>query len=131
MVREVTMNAEVIIQKLFDYSPAIRYVALYQDHRLVYKQRGENLEGASDHETDRYEELLVNPTLLTLAGQRGNIDCGGLDHIIIFYGNFNQLIRKIPKGHLSICLDQKADLNTLPRQIFDFIEREVPGLIVA
>ena len=119
------MNEEAIIQQLFDFSPAIRYVALYRNGHLVYKQREQDLEGASAHETDRFEELLVNPTLLTLAGQRGNIDCGGLRHIVISYGNFNQLIKAIPSGHLSICLDQEADMNTLPARIFDFIRREI------
>ena len=42
---------------------------------------------ASGLESDRYEELLVNPTLLTLATQRGNIDCGGLKYLIVRYGN--------------------------------------------
>ena len=32
---------------------------------------------------DRYEELLVNPTLLTLAGQRGDIDYGGLRCLVL------------------------------------------------
>ena len=40
----------------------------------------------------RYEELLVNPTLLELTRQRGNIDCGGLEYLVIRYGNFFQLV---------------------------------------
>lgn len=36
-----------------------------------------DLADASSSESDRYEELLVNPTLITLARQRGEIDCGG------------------------------------------------------
>ncbi|HEX6048536.1 MAG TPA: hypothetical protein VFZ21_04685 [Gemmatimonadaceae bacterium] len=32
---------------------------------------------------DRYEELIVNPTLITLTKQRGDIDCGGLEFLVI------------------------------------------------
>ena len=32
----------------------------------------------------------MNPTLLTLARQRGGIDCGGLDDLVVAYGSFFQ-----------------------------------------
>ncbi len=114
------MNKETLLKELFEFSEAIRYVAIYTDEDLVYRQRNESLPDASSSDTDRYEELLVNPTLLTLASQRGNIDCGGLDYLIIRYGNFTQVVKQIPGGHISICLDKKADLNIVPQRIFEF-----------
>jgi len=117
-----------IIKALFDFSPHIRYVAIYEGQNLVFEQKQSVTQGASDSETDRFEELLVNPTLLKLAGQRGDIDCGGLDHLIVGYGNFNQLVKATANGHLSICLDLSADLNTLPKSIFEFISTQFPGL---
>lgn len=123
------MDKEKIIKDLFYFSSYIRYVAVYEENELKFERRAQTMDGSSA-DTDRFEELLVNPTLITLARQRGNIDCGGLDHITVGYGNFNQLIKETPKGHLSVCLEKSADLNQLPYEIFDFIEEHYPQLIV-
>lgn len=69
------------------------------------------LENSSDATSDRYEELLVNPTLLRLASQRGNIDGGGLDYLLIRYGNFFQFVIEVPLGHVSVALDASIDLD--------------------
>jgi len=65
-----------LIEQAFNLSPNIRYVAVYPEKRLTSRQH-QTVEEASDSESDRYEELLVNPTPLLLAKQRGKIDCGG------------------------------------------------------
>ena len=116
------MSKEDIINALFEKFSEIRYVALYSDKDLVFKQR-EKISDSSSGETDKFEELLVNPTLLTLASQRGNIDCGGLNHLIIGYGNFYQLVKSTSDGHLSICLNRQSDLNRLPDEIFSFLKK--------
>ncbi|MEL7269034.1 MAG: hypothetical protein AAGL34_05640 [Bacteroidota bacterium] len=116
-------TADTIIEVLFKEFDEIRYVAIYKNDELVFQQRGET-ENTSSGETDTYEELLVNPTLLKLASQRGNIDCGGLNHLIVGYGNFHQLVKPIPKGHISICLQPSSDLNHLPTQIFTFLKAQ-------
>lgn len=64
-----------------------------------------DLQDASSSDSDRYEELLVNPTLLTLATQRGNIDCGGLRYLIVGYGHFHQLVVPGTTGHLSVAFE--------------------------
>jgi hypothetical protein len=69
-------------------------------------QRRPQLSAASSDDSDWYEETLVNPTLLTLTTQRGNIDCGGLRYVLVGYGNFTQLV--LPTGgtgHLSIAFE--------------------------
>ena len=119
------MDKLSIIQALFKFSEEIRYVAIYKNNELLYRQRDENLEGTSSVDTDRFEELLVNPTLLLLASQRGNIDCGGLNYLLIRYGNFFQLVKPILNGHLSICLSKTADLNQLPEAIFSFLMKYI------
>jgi hypothetical protein len=48
---------------------------------------------------------LVNPTLLTLARQRGNVDCGGARFVLVGYGNFQQLVVDLPDGHASVCFE--------------------------
>ncbi len=110
------MIHEQLIDQVFEFSSAVRYVSVYHNNVLKSKQRL-NLSNSSTSESDRYEELLVNPALLTLARQRGAIDCGGLRYIIIGYGHFNQVIGEIAGGHISICLEEGADLNTLPSGI--------------
>ena len=114
------LNKSQVIEKLLESYQFIRYVAIYTDNKLISKQR-ESISDNSSSESDKYEELIVNPALLTLARQRGNIDCGGLDFLIISYGNFNQVIKEIKHGHISICLDKKTDLSKSLKSLFSFL----------
>src|SRR5512135_635904 len=97
-----------LLEQVFAVSPSIRYVAVYRDGQLSSAQRL-GLANASAGESDKYEELLVNPTLLTLARQRGEIDCGGLEYLVIRYGSFFEIVRAIPGGHLSVGVEPDAD----------------------
>jgi hypothetical protein len=101
-----------MIKDIFKVSDQIRYVAIYRDGQLETDSRS-NTVSASSSESDKYEELLVNPTLLKLATQRGNIDCGGLEHILIRYGNL----------HVSVCLELSAD----PLEIYKEIKVRMRG----
>ena len=83
-----------LVDALFELTSDIRYVAVYRHGELSLRQRSKPTL-ASASESDRYEELLVNPTLLTLTRQRGDIDCGGLDYVVIRYGNFFQFVAPI------------------------------------
>jgi hypothetical protein len=85
-----------IIKCCFEVSKDVRYVAVYINDGLTMKAR-ESLADSSSSESDKYEELLVNPTLIKLASQRGNIDCGGLRFLIIGYGNFFQFVYPVKK----------------------------------
>jgi hypothetical protein len=96
-----------LIDALLALSPHIRYVAIRQGAELTLRERA-GLAGASGAESDRYEELLVNPTLLTLTTQRGNIDAGGLRYVLVRYGNFFQLVLPTPSGHVSIAFEPRA-----------------------
>ena len=93
---------------IYALSPDIRYVALYRNGDLITSQRGD-ISDASDEGSDNYEELLVNPTLLKLAQQRGNIDCGGASFIVVGYGNFLQLVVALPDGHVSVCFEKSTN----------------------
>ncbi len=105
-----------LIEKISQISDSIRYVAIYQDNNLESWQR-DDLNDSSSSDSDTYEELLVNPTILKIAKQRGDIDCGGLDFVIIKYGSFFQLIREIENGHISICIDKSANQIEIEPQI--------------
>lgn len=115
------MDSSAIIYDLFNAFEEVRYAAIYIDGDLVFKQKG-SVENSSGGSTDTYEELLVNPGLLTLARQRGNIDCGGLRYLIVGYGNFYQLVKEIRNGHVSVCVEKEADLNNLPDEIFKYLD---------
>ena len=97
-----------MIESIFKLSDSIRYVAIYKNGQLESKSKF-NTVGASSSESDRYEELLVNPTLLKLASQRGNIDCGGFDYLLVRYGNFFQFVLPESWGHVSVCIEADAD----------------------
>lgn len=99
---------DTTVDALFDLTPAVRYVAFYQDGNLFMHKRP-GIGKATTRESDQYEELLVNPTVLTLTGKRGNIDCGGLEYIIVRYGNFYQFIAPTSNGHVSIAFGLEAN----------------------
>ena len=116
-----------IINDLFNSFVDVRYVAVYKDNELIFKQRQQTSDSSAS-DTDKYEELLVNPTLLTIARQRGNIDCGGLRFLIVGYGNFYQLVKEINGGHISICLEKSVDLAITPDKIFEFLKSKYSEL---
>ena len=93
---------------VFAISPDIRYVAVAHGQQ-VQKRSRPGLHNASSSDSDLYEELLVNPTLLTLATQRGTIDCGGLRYLIIGYGHFQHLDVPSPARHISIAFELGAN----------------------
>ena len=107
---------------IFAVSPAIRYVAVGRGQDVELRERPD-LADASSSESDRYEELLVNPTLLTLARQRGEIDCGGLDYLVVAYGNFFQLVLPVEGGHVSVAIERSQS----PTELVDPIRRSITG----
>ena len=92
----------------FRISNDVRYVALYLDGALTLRERS-GLANASASESDKYEELIVNPSVLTLVRQRGNIDCGGVKFVVIRYGNFWQTVWPVKRGHVSLGLEPSAN----------------------
>ncbi len=104
-----------LIDRVMALGAAVRYAALAHGPDITIRLRPDLHEGdgvTSSGESDRYEELLVNPAILLLTTRRGEIDCGGLDHIIVGYGNFHQLIVPIEDGHLSVAIERNADPRT-------------------
>lgn len=114
---------EQLQQQILEISPAVRYVAIYRDGELSSLSRSDTT-GASAAESDQYEELLVNPTLLKLASQRGDIDCGGMNYIVIRYGNFFQFVLPMTWGHVSVCFEANANPITLGQQVQTIVQNE-------
>jgi len=110
-----------MIESIFKISDSVRYVAVYENGQLESKSRSATPDSSSS-ESDRYEELLVNPTLLKLASQRGDIDCGGLDYILIRYGNFFQFVLPQSWGHVSVCIEANADPIQIGAQVKSLVD---------
>jgi hypothetical protein len=111
-----------LIDRIIALGEDVRYVAVQRKGQLRSSTRS-GLAGPSGSESDRCEELIVNPTLLTLLRQRGEMDCGGLEYVVIRYGSFYQLVHPIPGGHLSVAIEPTADLPTM----VDRIRAAIPG----
>lgn len=124
--RETTTAAAMA--EVFAVSPAVRYVAIYRDGRLTSRQRP-GLADASAVESDKYEELIVNPTVVTVLRQRGNIDCGGLDYVVIRYGSFFEFVQPLENGHLSVGMEPDADVLEVAAGIraLEWVARASPG----
>ncbi len=97
-----------LLDALLALHPSIRYAAVYRDGVLASATKPD-IASASSAESDTDEELLVNPAILALTIQRGNIDCGGLQFVLIRYGNFYQFVAPHPGGHVSVAIEPVRD----------------------
>src|SRR5215510_579959 len=107
---------ESLKEKIFALSPYIRYVAIYKDDKLISSERP-GIANTSSSESDKYEELIVNPTLLKLVTQRGNIDCGGAEYVIIRYGSFYEFVMPIKNGHVSVGIEEHSNIMEITNKI--------------
>jgi hypothetical protein len=94
--------------EIFALGPHVRYVAFGSGQEVDMRQRADIRDGSSS-ESDFFEELLVNPTLLALARQRGELDCGGLRYLIVAYGTFNVVVMPLNGGHVTVGVALDAD----------------------
>ena len=101
----------------------MRYVAIYRDGELETKTK-DSTENASRSESDKYEELIANPVMLKAATQRGNIDCGGLEYLLVRYGSFFQFILPVSWGHVSVCIEKDADPIAIGQKVKAFFDED-------
>ena len=104
---------EKISAQLFKLEPKIRYVAVNQNGAIVEMEQSPQHPTYNPHETDRIEELIVNPIVLEITRRRGNLDMNGIRYVIIRYGTQYQLLMPYEQGHISIGVDLEDD----PREI--------------
>jgi hypothetical protein len=94
----------------------VGYVALTSGQEVLMRLAPGIVSGTTA-ETNFYEELFVNPALLKLASQRGELDCGGLNYMAIGYGDFTQLIMLMRDGHISMGISRKEN----PGRVADLV----------
>jgi hypothetical protein len=111
-------SSDELREAIFALGPHIRYAAFGAGQDVRTAERV-GLSEASSSGSDFYEELFVNPALLTLARQRGELDCGGLRHVIVGYGNFHQVLVPMPdgSGHVSVCVERDGEPSDVARQV--------------
>ena len=91
-----------LLGTLLEADSAIRYVALGRGQTVTTAQRA-GLTDASSGESDRYEELLVNPTVVLLLRQRGEIDPGAAQSLGEQRGSFLVGERRFAIGYRCSC----------------------------
>jgi hypothetical protein len=118
-------RAKDTVQRLVDdifNLGSIGYVALCSGQEVLLRL-APGVESTTTAETNFYEELFVNPTLLKLASQRGEFDCGGLNYIAIGYGDFTQLIMLIKDGHASMGISRKAHAGDVAKRVNSVLQQ--------
>jgi hypothetical protein len=111
--------SEKISTRLFDLDSNIRYVAINQGGLIVEMEQNPKRPSLNTTETDRMEELIVNPIILELTRRRGNLDMDGMRYVVIRYGTMYELVFPFKEGHLSI----GVELNANPTQVAQSVAR--------
>jgi hypothetical protein len=109
--------SEKISTRLFDLDSNIRYVAINQKGLIVEMQQNPKRPSLNPTETDRMEELIVNPIIIELTQRRGNLDMNGMRYVVIRYGTMYELIFPFKDGHLSIGVELNADPTKVAQSI--------------
>ena len=110
-----------ISPQVFELDPGIRYLAVNQDGEIV--EMAQRLPTHNPVETDRMEELLVNPAILDLTKRRGDLDLDGVRYIIIQYGLQYQAIFNYRNGHVSVGIESDSDAVTVLTKIIEHLDR--------
>ena len=110
---------------IFELDPSIRYVAVNQGGKIVEMHQNPNWPSYNPSETDRMEELLVNPTIIELTRRRGNLDLEGIRFIAVRYGLQYQLLFPYREGHVSVGVELSGDISKIASQITTFLDAQV------
>jgi hypothetical protein len=108
---------ERLSERLFRLEPKIRYLALNQNGQIQEMRQSPLHPSTNPPESDRIEELIVNPTVLDITARRGNIDMDGIRYVVVRYGTQFQLLFPYPDGHLSIGVNLEDDPIEIARKV--------------
>lgn len=129
----VTLEAEQVWTKIspgiFELNPSIRYVAVNQGGEIVEMEQ--KLPSFNPADTDRMEELLVNPTVLDITRRRGELDLEGVRFVLIQYGLQYQAIFNYRDGHVSVGIESDSDAIGIVRQILRHLDLPIASLAPA
>jgi len=108
---------EKLSERLFRLEPRIRYVALNQKGEIREMVQSSQHPSFNPPESDRIEELIVNPIVLEITARRGNLDMDGIRYVVIRYGTQYQLLLPYRDRHLSIGVNLEDDPNDIARRV--------------
>ncbi len=111
--------------QLFELEPKIRYVAVNQNGKIVEMEQSLQHPTYNPHESDRIEELIVNPIVLEVTRRRGNIDMNGIRYVIIRYGTQYQLLMPCRDGHISIGVESEDNPIEIARKVAEHLKLPV------
>jgi len=94
---------------IFALDEKVRYAAVNQRGGIEEMAQRDGHASFNPPETDRMEELIVNPVALELFARRGNLDLGGLRFLVVRYGLQYQLVLPCRAGHVSIGIEADGD----------------------
>jgi hypothetical protein len=103
--------------RLFALDRSIRYVAVNQAGRITEMEQAADWPTSNPPETDRMEELVVNPVVLDAVKRRGDIDLGGVRHVIVRYGKQYQVVLPFEDGHVSVGVESTGDVAGIAEKI--------------
>lgn len=96
--------------RVFAADPYVRYVAVNQGGRITEMEQRKEWSSLNPTESDRMEELIVNPIVIEAVTRRGNLDLNGVRSVIIRYGLLDEIVLPFRAGHVSIGVQQGGDL---------------------
>ncbi len=120
------MKRSDIAAQLFGLSPDIRYVAMNQGGRIVEMAQNPRWPSHNPSETDRLEELIVNPMILELTRRRGELDLSGVQFVVIRYGPLYQVLLPYGNGHLSVSVEPGADVIRIAEDVKTYVTSTSP-----
>jgi hypothetical protein len=115
-----------IAATLFALDPRIRYVAVNLGGRVVEMAQSPDWPSTNPSDTDRMEELIVNPAVLDLVRRRGEIDLGGARYVLIRYGVLFQLVLPYRGGHVSVGIEPGPGILEIAERCEEAV-RSIPG----
>lgn len=113
---------EKLSLRLFELEPKIRYVAVNQNGAIVEMEQSPRHPTHNPHESDRLEELIVNPVVLDITKRRGDIDMDGIRYVVVRYGTLYQLLMPYKDGHLSIGVELSDDPREIANTVADYLK---------
>lgn len=117
--------SEKISSSLFELDPNIRYVAVNQKGQIVEMEQNPRWPSYNPSDTDRMEELVVNPVILDLAKRRGDLDLDGIRYVVIRYGLQYQLLFPFKEGHISVGVGLKANVTDVVNKVANHLRLPV------
>ncbi len=118
-----------ISPRIFELDLSIRYVAVNQNGEIVEMEQ--RLPTFNPVDTDRMEELLVNPTVLNITKRRGDLDLEGVRFVLIQYGLQYQTVFNYRAGHVSVGIESDSDAIDIVNKILRHLDLPIASSAAA